>query len=127
MPSSFFNRSPLKVVTPFKYSMGLFNIVESGLMEIVFTNIQCRPILFALPYRKNLCRMQRSGHLKFATVLHYFETALDYRIFFFRNLNWSGQNYIQVFLPVLPAQWLWIQVYPIIFLLLKIYVALLPQ
>lgn len=36
MPSSFFNRSPLKLVTPFKYSMGLANMVESGLMETVF-------------------------------------------------------------------------------------------
>ena len=36
MPSSFFNRSPLNVVTPFKYSIGLFNIVEGELMEFFY-------------------------------------------------------------------------------------------
>lgn len=41
MLSSFLNKSPLKVVMPFKYSMGLVNMVEGKFMEIVFTNIQC--------------------------------------------------------------------------------------
>ena len=36
MLSSFLNKSPLKVVTPFKYSMGLVNMVEGRLMRIVF-------------------------------------------------------------------------------------------
>lgn len=39
MPSSFLKRSPLKVVTPCKYSIGLVNMVECELMGIVFTNI----------------------------------------------------------------------------------------
>ena len=39
MPSSFRSKSPLKVVTPFKYSIGLDNMVEAELMETVFTNI----------------------------------------------------------------------------------------
>ena len=43
MLSSFLNKSPLKVVIPFKYSIGLVNMVEEALMETVFTNIQCRP------------------------------------------------------------------------------------
>jgi len=45
MPSSFFKRSPLKLVTPFKYSMGLANMEETVLMEIVFTNIHASGIL----------------------------------------------------------------------------------
>ncbi len=39
MPSSFFNKSPLKVLTPLIYSMGLVNMVETGLMGLVYTNI----------------------------------------------------------------------------------------
>lgn len=39
MFSSFFNRSPFIVLTPLIYSMGLFNMVETGLMELVYTNI----------------------------------------------------------------------------------------
>ena len=39
MPSSFFKRSALKLVTPFKYSMGLANMEDSVLIGIVFTNI----------------------------------------------------------------------------------------
>ncbi len=39
MPSSFFNKSPFKVLTPFIYSMGLVNMVETGLMKLICTNI----------------------------------------------------------------------------------------
>ena len=62
MPSSFFNRSPLNVVTPFKYSMGLDNMLDNELMELLFTNIQFRPryrFSLAGERRKNTERFKR--------------------------------------------------------------------
>ena len=73
MPSSFFKRSPLKVVTPCKYSMGLFNMVAGELTGFVFTNIQCRPLVF---YRLHKIIKLKDVRLSLSKPVLFFTTRL---------------------------------------------------